>query len=168
MPSFRAFFVSLPLAALWMVAAAAQSPFGPKGAEAEPNRAQAWLVPSPDPDVASHAVLFRPSGEGPFRLAVIAHASTQNVLLRAQMPRPEYRTLASFLVSRGFAVLVPERLGHGATGGRYLEDQSGCDEADYASSGRATAKEIALALQFMRAQSFVRRDGGIVIGHYAG
>jgi dienelactone hydrolase len=168
MPSFRAFFVSLVLAVLWMVAAAAQSPFGPKGSEAEPNRAQAWLVPSPDPDVASHALLFRPSGEGPFRLAVIAHASTQNVLLRAQMPQPEYRTLASFLVARGFAVLVPERPGHGATGGKYLEDQHGCDEADYARSGRATAQEIFAALTYLRGQPFIRRDGTVVIGHSAG
>ena len=83
-------------------------------------------------DTLSHAVLFRPPGEGPFPLAVIAHATTQNVLRRAQMPQPEYRALAAWLVARGFAVLVPERPGHGATGGKYLEDQGGCDEADYA------------------------------------
>ena len=168
MRSFRSLFVNLLLAALWTATAAAQSPFGPSGAEAEPNRAQAWLVPSPDPDVASHAVLFRPPGEGPFRLAVIAHASTQNVLLRAQMTQPEYRTLASFLVARGFAVLVPERPGHGATGGKYLEDQQGCDEADYARSGRATAEAIAAAVSYLRGRPFIRRDGTVVIGHSAG
>ena len=48
------------------------------------------------------------------------------------MPQPEYRALAGWLVANGFAVLVPERPGHGATGGKYLEDQGGCDEADYA------------------------------------
>ena len=110
---------------------------------------QQWLVPSPDPDTAAHAVLFRPPGDGPFRLAVIAHASTQNVLRRAQMPQPEYRALAAWLVARGFAVLVPERPGHGATGGKYLEDQGGCDEADYSRSGRATADEIAAALRLI-------------------
>ena len=116
-----------------------------KAREGEPNRLQQWLVPSPDPATAAHAVLFRPPGDGPFPLAVIAHASTQNVLRRAQMPQPEYRALAAWLVARGFAVLVPERPGHGATGGKYLEDQGGCDEADYANSGRATADEIAAA-----------------------
>ncbi len=107
-------------------------------------------------------------GDGPFRLAVIAHASTQNVLRRAQMPQPEYRALAAFLVARGFAVLVPERLGHGATGGRYVEDQGGCDEADYSRSGRATADEIAFALEFLRKQDFVRKDAVVVLGHSAG
>jgi dienelactone hydrolase len=63
---------------------------------------------------------------------------------------------------------VPERPGHGATRGPYLEDQGGCDEADYARSGRATADEIAAGLRFMRMQSFIRADGAVVIGHSAG
>ncbi|SHN74239.1 alpha/beta hydrolase family protein [Bradyrhizobium erythrophlei] len=165
-PWFRGFFVVILLAIA--PAAMAQSPFGPVSAEAEPNRAQAWLVPSPDPHVASHAVLFRPPGEGPFRLAVIAHASTQNVIYRAQMRQPEYRSLAAFLVARGFAVLVPERLGHGATGGDYLEDQRGCDEADYLHSGRATREAISVAFNYLRGQPFIRRDEAVIIGHSAG
>src|SRR6478752_5450230 len=143
-------------------------PYGPQGAEGEPNREQQWLVPTPEGDRAAHAVLFRPPGAGPFRLAVIAHATTQNVLRRAQMPQPEYRALAAFLAARGFAVLVPERLGHGATGGRYVEDQGGCDEADYVRSGRATADEIALALDYVRKQDFIRKDAVVVLGHSAG
>jgi dienelactone hydrolase len=141
---------------------------GPQGAEGAPDREQQWLVPTPLADRAAHAVLFRPPGEGPFRLALIAHATTQNVLRRAQMPQPEYRALAAWLVARGFAVLVPERLGHGATGGDYLEDQGGCDEADYARSGRATADEIMKALDYVRGQSFIRKDGAVIIGHSAG
>jgi dienelactone hydrolase len=165
---FKALFAPILLAALWPLNASAQQAFGPQGAEGEPNREQAWLVPSPDPAVVSHAVLFRPIGEGPFRLAVIAHASTQNVLQRAVMPQPQYRPLAALLVARGFAVLVPERPGHGATGGKYLEDQHGCDDADYAHAGRATAEEIAAATNYLRGQSFIRRDGAVIIGHSAG
>jgi len=156
------------VAALGAKAALAQPALGAQGAEGEPYRLQPWLVPSPDPATTSRAVLFRPPGEGPFPLAVIAHASTQNVLRRAQMPRPEYRALAGWLVARGFAVLVPERLGHGATGGNYLEDQGGCDEADYAKSGRVTADEIAVAAGLLRQQPFIRPDGMVVIGHSAG
>jgi dienelactone hydrolase len=148
--------------------AAAQTGVGAQAAETEPYRLQLWLVPSPDPDRPAHAVLFRPPGAGPFPLALIAHASTENVLRRAQMPQPEYRALAAWLVARGFAVLVPERLGHGATGGKYLEDQGGCDEADYASAGRATAGEIAAAAAFMRKQPIIRLDGMVIVGHSAG
>ena len=154
-------------ATIALVILAGQTPaFGPVGAEGEPNRAQQWLVPTPERP--AHALLFRPPGEGPFRAAVIAHATTQNVLRRAQMPQPDYKALAAFLVARGFAVLVPERLGHGATGGPYLEDQGGCDEADYARSGRATADQIKRAFDYLRGQPFIRPDAAIVIGHSAG
>jgi dienelactone hydrolase len=155
-------------AALAAKAASAQPAFGARGGEGEPYRLQQWLVPSPDPATASRALLFRPPGEGPFQLAVIAHASTQNVIRRAQMPQPEYRALAGWLVARGFAVLVPERPGHGATGGKYLEDQGGCDEADYARSGRVTADAIIAAAGHLRRQSFIRPEGMIVVGHSAG
>ncbi len=164
----RVFLIAAVTAVLGATAGSAQPAFGPQGAEGEPNRLQQWLVPSPDPATPAHAVLFRPPGDGPFPLVVIAHATTQNVLRRAQMPQPEYRALAAWLVGRGFAVLVPERLGHGATGGKYLEDQRGCDDADYARSGRATADEIAAAAGFVRRQPFIGPDGMVVIGHSAG
>jgi dienelactone hydrolase len=164
---FTAVFAWLLLGLACASGATAET-YGAVGAEGAALRAQQWLVPSGDSALAAHAILFRPDGNGPFRLAVIAHASTQNVLRRAQMPQPDYKPLAAFLVSRGFAVLVPERPGHGATGGPYLEDQGGCDEADYTRSGRATADEIAAALHFMRTQPFVQSDRAVVIGHSAG
>jgi len=168
MQSFRAFFLLVVLGLAGPQTASAQKAFGAQGAEGEPNRMQQWLVPSPATDTAAHALLFRPPGAGPFPLAVIAHASTQNVLRRAQMPQTEYRALAAFLVARGFAVLVPERPGHGATGGRYLEDQGDCDRADYSRAGRVTAEAIVAALNYLRGQSFVRQDGTVVLGHSAG
>ncbi|MDO9296637.1 S9 family peptidase [Bradyrhizobium sp.] len=167
MRSLKAYFVLVVLGSLCIPNAFAQVRLGAQGAEAEPGRMQQWLVPSPAMDVVSRARLFRPAGGGPFRLAVIAHASTQNVLRRAQMPQPEYRALAGWLVARGFAVLVPERPGHGG-GGPYLEDQGGCDEADYISAGRATADAIAAAAGFVRKQAFIRPDGMVIVGHSAG
>jgi dienelactone hydrolase len=164
----KVLIAAVVLAALGVKGSAAQQNLGAQGAEGEPNRLQQWLVPSPDFGPPQHALLFRPPGGGPFPLALIAHATTQNVLRRAQMPQPEYRALAAWLVGRGFAVLVPERPGHGATGGKYLEDQGGCDEADYAKSGRATADVIAAATGFVRKQPFIRPEGMVVIGHSAG
>jgi len=168
MQSLKASFVLVVLAMLCAQSATAQPQFGAQGAETAPNRAQQWLVPTPDPNVAAHAVLYRPPGDGPFPLALIAHASTQNVLRRAQMPQPEYRALSAWLVARGYAVLVPERPGHGATGGPYLEDQGGCDEANYSRAGYATADSISAALDYVRSQSFIRPDGVVVVGHSAG
>jgi dienelactone hydrolase len=168
MHPFKVFFALVALATVCTASVTAQTRFGAQGPESEPNRKQQWLVPSPDPDIAAHAILFRPPGEGPFPLAVIAHASTQNVLRRAQMPQPEYAALSARLVARGFAVLVPERPGHGATGGKYLEDQGGCDEANYSRSGYATADSIAASLNYLRGQPFIRPNGTAVVGHSAG
>jgi dienelactone hydrolase len=161
-------FILIVLAAGALDSAFAQTGLGPAGAESGPDRRQQWLVPTSLPDIKSHALLFRPAGEGPFQLAVISHATTQNALRRAQMVQPEYGALAAFLVTRGFAVLVPERPGHGATGGKYLEDQGGCDDADYSGSGRATAREIAAAMNFLRRQPFIKPDGVVIVGHSAG
>ena len=168
MPFFKTFFALVVLAAWCTQGATAQTKFGAQGAEGQPNRAQPWLVPSPDPKIAAHAVLYRPPGDGPFPLALIAHASSQNVLRRTQMPQPEYRALSAWLVARGYAVLVPERPGHGGTGGPYLEDQGGCDEANYSRAGYATADSISAALDYLRAESFIRSDGTVVVGHSAG
>jgi dienelactone hydrolase len=98
----------------------------------------------------------------------MAHASTQNAISRAQMPQPEYRALAAALVAHGFAVLVSERPGHGATGGRYLEDQGGCAAPDYTRAGQAVADSISAALTFIQKQSFARKDAAVVVGHSAG
>jgi dienelactone hydrolase len=148
--------------------AGAQNRFGAQGAEGEPNRRQQWLLPSPDPAIVAHGVLYRPAGDGPFPLALIAHDSIENAPRRAQMPQPEYRTLAAWLVGRGYAVLVPERPGHGATGGAYLEDQGGCDNADYSRAGYATADSIKAALNYLLGEKFLRNDGVVIIGHAAG
>jgi dienelactone hydrolase len=164
----RLFTILCTLAALVTVAGQTPSPYGPTGAEGEPNREQRWLVPTTDGDRPVRAALFRPQAEGPCRLALVVHATTQDVLRRPQMPQPEYRALAAFLVASGFAVLVPERLRHGATGGAYLEDQGGCDEADYARSGRATAEQIMQAQDYMPGRPCIRRDGAVILGHSAG
>ena len=58
------------------------------------------------------------------------------------MPQPEYPALAAALVARGFAVIIPQRLGHGKTGGPYLEDPEGCDNGEYALSAQATGEAI--------------------------
>jgi len=164
MQFYRMLLILLALSATGLPAVAAQPQFGAVGAEDQPNRRQQWLIPSPSPDTAAHALLFRPPGDGPFPLALIAHRSAPDAARRAQMPQPEYAVLAAWLVARGYAVLVPQRPGHGATGGPYLEEQGGCDNADYSRSGYATADSIKAALEYLRGQSFVRHTGSLVIG----
>ena len=145
---------------------AAESP-GPRGAEEEPHRRQSWFLPSPDGGLMQ-ATLFRPEGPGPFRLVVINHSSTQNAAQRAKFPQPLYGAASEWFVRRGYAVILPQRPGHGETGGRYIEDQHGCDNADYRISGLATAESIQAAIDFMIKQPFVQKSGVVVVGQSAG
>jgi dienelactone hydrolase len=167
----RGFITTVLAAGLTMAAFAAcaqSSEFGPVGPEGAPARRQEWRVPTQDSSTASHALLFRPQGDGPFPAAVIAHASVENDIRRAQMKQPDYARLATALVARGFAVLVPQRPGHGATGGPYLEGQGGCDAPDYFRAAQATGRAISTALDFLRAQPFARKDGAVIVAHSAG
>ncbi len=164
--------LGLVAASLLLLAGAAahgagESP-GPRGAEEGQSRRQLWLLPSPDAGVLMRATLLRPDGPGPFRLAVINHSSTQSAEQRSKLPLPSFAAASDWFVQRGYAVLLPQRPGHGETGGRYLEDQRGCDNADYRNSGLATADSIQAAVDFMLKQPFVQKSGAVVVGQSAG
>src|SRR5215468_2586403 len=141
---------------------------GPQGAEHDEFRRQLWLVPSAQPGVLMRTTVFRPPGAGPFPLLVMNHGTTQNAERRRLLPLPLFAAVSHWFVRRGFAVAVPERPGHGETGGVYREDQGGCDEADFARAGFGAAESIRAAVTYMTAQSFVRRTGVIAAGQSAG
>jgi dienelactone hydrolase len=146
----------------------AQPLAGPQGAPASGAGGQLWLIPSPEPGVLMHATVYRPARPGAFPLAVINHGSDQNEIRRFNYATPTYETASHWFVRQGYAVVGPQRPGHGETGGRYLEDQGSCEEADYVGSGLATAASIQAAIDYMTAQPFVRRDGTLAVGQSAG
>jgi dienelactone hydrolase len=146
--------------------AAAPAAAGLQGTK--PDGSESWLIPSPVPGVLMRATLHRPPGSGPFPLAVVNHGSEQDPARRVAMPDPSFPPMTAWLLARGYAVLVPQRPGHGATGGRYLEDQGPCGGADYAAAGNAVADSIAAAVSAMRAQPFIAADGVVVVGNSAG
>jgi dienelactone hydrolase len=141
---------------------------GPQTPEQGAFRREMWLVPSGQRGVMMRTTLFRPAGPGPFRLVVVNHGTTQNAERRRMLKPPDFDSMAQWFVRRGFAVAVPQRPGHGATGGEYREDQGGCDDADFARAGLGAADSIATAVAYLRTQSFVRRTGVIVVGQSAG
>jgi dienelactone hydrolase len=141
---------------------------GPQGAEEGPFRQQRWLIPLQDQHLLMTATLWRPKGPGPFPLAVINHASTQDPSDRLEDPTPRYEEVAQWLVQRGYAALLPVRPGHGMTGGPYLEDQGGCENADYVESGLVGANITEAVLGYMGTQKFVKKNRTIVIGQSAG
>ena len=94
---------------------------GPQGPEEGVICRQAWLIPAQDRVTLMRTSVFRPPGEGPFPLAVVSHGSVANELLRGAYKLPQYRALTEWLVARDYVVAVPQRPGHGETGGLYFE-----------------------------------------------
>jgi dienelactone hydrolase len=141
---------------------------GPQGGEGEPFRRQAWLIPSPQPGILMRADLFRPAGAGPFPLAVINHGSQEDADRRALAAMPSFPELTAWLVGRGYAVLIPERPGHGKTSGRYTESEGPCRAPDFRKAGEATADDIAAVLDFALKQKLFRPTRVLLLGNSAG
>jgi dienelactone hydrolase len=166
---FPRWIVVILLALPWTGALSrADAASGPQEPEKGPLRRQLWNIAFPAATVEMRTLVFRPAGAGPFPLAVINHGSTQNAEVREHLPMEEFEALTTWFVRHGYAVAIPERPGHGRTGGPYLEDQNGCEDADYRGAGLATAAGIQVAISYLRKQSFVRKNDIIVVGQSAG
>ncbi len=167
MPSFlRRCTAVLAFAALLGLTSAGAQP-GPVSRDAGASK-RTVLIPSADRRARMQVTIVRPPGAGPFPLVVINHGSTQSPEGRAAMGHTQYETLTQWFVRRGYVVALPQRLGHGRTGGPYLEDQRGCDNADYRAAGLGAADSIEIALAYMTAQSYVRKTGIVLVGQSAG
>ena len=142
---------------------------GPAGVESSsPGRKQLWFVPSTVSGLLMRANVYRPTGNGPFPLAIVTHGSDQEASARQRMGMPDFPDLTDWLLKRGYAVVLLQRPGHGETGGPYLEDQGSCSGADYLKSGRQTAISLEAALRYFDGQPFVRAGNAVLIGNSAG
>jgi dienelactone hydrolase len=136
--------------------------FGPEGPRL---REQLWIVPGADVQIPLRATVFRPPEptDGPVRrpLVVINHGSDSS---RESVAMPVFYWLSKWFVERGYVVLLPQRRGHGATGGELAEGRDDCANPDHYASGLAGAADIEGALQFMSSQRFVDPTRTIVVG----
>jgi dienelactone hydrolase len=114
------------------------------------------------------ATLHLPSGAPPFPLAIVSHGSDQRLEVRARMVMPSYPALTDVLLGEGYAVLIPLRPGHGPARGPYLEDQGGCERADYRASGLATARLIRAAIDHAQTMPAISAGETLVVGTSAG
>ena len=133
-------------------------------------REQLWIVPGADAAYPLRATLFRPpaspSPKARLPLVVINHGTDDNTRLSVSMP--VYYWLSRWFVERGFAVLLPQRRGHGATGGPLAEAVGNCANPDHLRSGLEAAKDINAAVTFMRQQPFIDEQQVIAVGVSSG
>ncbi len=162
----------------WLVgrgngATAIYGPYGPQGPRL---REQLWIVPGADPNVPLRATVFRPAEDSPAGwavgrlggqptrrpLVVINHGSDDAT--REAVSMPVFYWLSKWFVDRGYVVLLPQRRGHGATGGDLAEGRDTCADPRHRTSGDAAADDIEAALRYMAGQSFVDASRVIVAG----
>lgn len=142
----------------------ATSMYGAFGPEGQRMREQLWLLPSGDPAIALRATVFRPAGSMTERypLAVINHGTSEANRLSVSMP--VYYWLSRWFVDRGYAVVLPQRRGHGATGGGLVESVGDCANPDHLRSGLIAAEDVGAATDYMARQPFVDPTRILVVG----
>lgn len=113
-------------------------------------------------------VSYRPSGKGPFPLAVINHGRAL-AERRAQVGVQRYEVLARYLVAKGFAVLVPTRLGYGETYGLGDPEESGpCNDLRFEPMSLAASDQILATVEHARSLPWVDASRWIAVGQSVG
>lgn len=113
--------------------------------------------------------LFKPSGPGPFPIAIFNHG--RNPLTRSTFGRSRIVGLADVLVRRNFAVLMPTRLGYGDSGYDIdPEKHSGrtCEAYDYTPLQEAHAAQVKVVLNWAAGQDWADAERVVLAGVSAG
>jgi pimeloyl-ACP methyl ester carboxylesterase len=159
-------------AAAVMIESGSAEPSG--GSAGEPTQHWSTLqlhILAPAAGVEMITSVLLPLGRGPFPLAVVNHGTTESAEMRAYYPAPAFALISSRLLEHGYAVALPQRPGHGETGGPYLESlrsPRGCDDAHFAGAGYAAAASIEAAVAALLREPFVKKQKVLLVGHSAG
>lgn len=129
-------------------------------------REQFWMLPSGEDGRHLRATVFRPADEAqsPRKrpLVVINHGTAESTRMAVSMP--VYYWLSRWFVERGFVVVLPQRRGHGATGGVLSEAIGNCANPDHFQSGQVAADDISAVVDYFRTQPFVDASEVVVAG----
>ena len=108
--------------------------------------------------------LFRPPGPGPFPLVLLNHGRAVSAK-RARQGRARFEPVARYLVSRGYAVAVPTRIGYWETYGSFdPEDTGPCGSPRLAPQSRAASDQVLATVEFARTLADIDADHWVVMG----
>ena len=113
-------------------------------------------------------IIFRPQGDGPFPLVIMNHGRATPDK-RAQQGRQRYEFLSRYLVSKGFVVLLPTRVGYADTYGDFdPEDTGDCQSKRLEPMADAVFDQVAATLAYAKTLPFVDTSRWLVMGQSAG
>ncbi len=108
--------------------------------------------------------VFRPPGDGPHPLIILSHGRAP-AEQRAQQGRQRFEHTARYLVSLGFVVLVPTRVGYGETYGDFDPEQGGgCQVMRLEPAAAAASDQVLAALEHARSLPFVDTTRWLAVG----
>src|SRR5450755_4672756 len=124
--------------------------------------------PTQSISVELEAIVIRPDDGQPHPLAILNHGSPRLPEQRPKMSPYGMWAQAAAFARRGWVAVAFLRRGYGVSGGSWAENYGDCANPDYASAGRAGARDIAAVARFMRAQPYVSKAKWISVGGSAG
>lgn len=165
-----ALFLLLAMAGADTPASAQERKPGPLGPQSGPYREQEFFIAweRAGRTWLSHAKIFRPEGNEPKPLVLIAHGSPRNAEDRVKMNPGWADTQARWFAAQGFVVVVPMRRGYGKSDGPVQESYGSCDNADFSMGGLSTANDIQGVIGTLAREPFVEADRAVVVGQSAG
>ena len=111
---------------------------------------------------------FRPPGDGPFPLVVMNHGRAVTDR-RALQGRQRFEPLARYLVSKGFAVFLPTRVGYGDTYGDFDPESTGnCDQMRPHAAAQAASDQVLATVQHAKTLPWVDASRWVVMGQSVG
>ena len=110
---------------------------------------------------------FRPAGAGPFPVVIVNHGRRAENC--AEPPRFRFLKIVRFWVRRGFAVVVPTRLGYGETGIEPDPEAGGpCAAKNYQPMLEAGIVQTQAAIAFARTQPWADVSRIVLVGQSVG
>lgn len=157
--------------ALWIGAAAAQAP-EPNAADLQEQvlRVDATVKDLYGREATKPVVItsYRPRGDGPFPLVILNHGRAPGDR-RAGQQRQRYEAQSRYLVSKGFAVLLPTRIGYGETYGDFDPEQAGeCAHTRPQAAAKAASDQVLAVLAHAKTLPWIDTTRWVVMGQSMG
>jgi dienelactone hydrolase len=112
--------------------------------------------------------IFRPDGAGPFPLVIMNHGRAP-ADRRAQQGRQRFEAFSRYMVSKGFVVLLPTRVGYADTYGDFDPESTGnCASMRLEPQAQAASDQVLATLAFAKTLPYVDASRWIVAGQSVG
>ncbi len=121
-----------------------------------------------DGPVELDALVVRPSGKGPYPVALITHGLPIKLRYVDDFTTQALRPQAEEFARRGYAAVVVLRRGYGGSGGELADRNPSCRAPRYVKAAKETARDLRAALGWATAQTWSSQKGHLVVGHSVG